>query len=398
MPRLKDGKGKNVGDWSEIYVFFRIMETGRLQSADCDMNPIADAYLPVLKIIREEETNKLVDYYTSKGGDSKVLEVYSNGELVRKCTIEEFKEAGDLLLTSLQNAIADPKTKTASMHFRDIEDFLESIKIYAIKAPSRAISKNFGGKSDITMLIQQRDGLTLNAGFSVKSSLSSPATLGNSSNACNFYFELPGCNDEIMLEVNAIEGSSKIVSRARKIAEHGIDPIYIGVGSITYKKNLMLIGADTAQALARALWLAYSKSEGRKVSKKKLTDALVLLCDDDPLSLFDPNDDSYHVTLYRKRLVDYLMAIACGMNPDEPWDARLVIKGGYVFVTKRGDVLAYYAADEDLFKDFLLENIKFDSPSSSRRADDKNGYSQGIIIKKDNRYVFTLNLQLRFVS
>ena len=201
-----------------------------------------------------------------------------------------------------------------------------------------------------------------------------------------------------MLEVNAIEGSSKIVSRARKIAEHGIDPIYIGVGSITYKKNLMLIGADTAQALARALWLAYSKSEGRKVSKKKLTDALVLLCDDDPLSLFDPNDDSYHVTLYRKRLVDYLMAIACGMNPDEPWDARLVIKGGYVFVTKRGDVLAYYAADEDLFKDFLLENIKFDSPSSSRRADDKNGYSQGIIIKKDNRYVFTLNLQLRFVS
>ena len=61
-------------------------------------------------------------------------------------------------------------------------------------------------------------------------------------------------------------------------------------------------------------------------------------------------------------------------------------------------MLAYYAADEDLFKDFLLENIKFDSPSSSRRADDKNGYSQGIIIKKDNRYVFTLNLQLRFVS
>lgn len=394
---IKDGKGKNVGDWSEIYVFFRVMETGRLQSADAEMHPIAAAYLPVLKIIREEENGRINDYYTATGDGDRKMQVYSNGELVCDCTVDEFKSAANDLLENLQNAVADKGTKKSSMHFPEIEDFLESIRVYTIKAPSRAISESFGGKSDITMLVQQKDGLITTAGFSIKSSLSSPATLGNSSNACNFYYELPGCTDALMNEVNAIEGDAKIVRRAKRIAAAGINPVFSGVGSQTFANNLLLVDANMGFILARAMWLAYYKSDGGRGSKKDLVSAIDLLCKDDPLEI-GKNGEEFCRVLYRKKIADYLMAVSCSMNPNEAWNGTSVIKGGYVFVTKRGEVLAYYAADEDLFKDFLVENVKFESPSSSRRANDANGMSLGKIVKKDDSYYFTLNLQLRFTS
>lgn len=398
-------KGSNIGEWSEIYVFFRMMEKGELQSADASMNPISNAYLPVIKVIREEEPGNLFDYYTKSAPDHP-LEIYNNGILVKSCTVAEFSKAADLLLGELKSAKKNYGRTTSlnfantqSQAFFEVEEFLADICIKKIKAPSKAISQHFGGKSDITMEVKQQDGTIIPSGFSVKSSIGSTSTLGNSSGACQFYYELEGCSKSLCNEVNGIRSSSYVIDRVRRIESLGMKPRYIGVSSMVYRQNLHLIGgSEMEKILASALWLAFARSNGKRDSAKPLTKVLPHLCEADPCSAALYGDKDHVEAFYKGWLSEYAFRVACGMNPDSPCDRNIKIRGGYIFVTKQGDVLAYYAADQDMFKDFLFENLKFDSPSSARRDNDSNGFSLGKIIEKDGKFVFTLNLQLRFTS
>ena len=49
----------NRGDWSEAYVFLKLLAEGRIYSGDEDLNKIVTVYMDILKIIRK---NKGVHY------------------------------------------------------------------------------------------------------------------------------------------------------------------------------------------------------------------------------------------------------------------------------------------------------------------------------------------------
>jgi len=78
------------------------------------------------------------------------------------------------------------------------------------------------------------------------------------------------------------------------------------------------------------------------------------------------------------------------MRASEEWDGTNEVNGGIIIVTKSGEV---YLLDLIYFKTivdkYLIDNIKLDSPSSKR-------YKMFDIYKKDGRYYFKLNLQVRF--
>lgn len=76
--------------------------------------------------------------------------------------------------------------------------------------------------------------------------------------------------------------------------------------------------------------------------------------------------------------------------PSKKWNGINEINGGILVVAKNSEVylldLVYYRS---LVDNYLVKNIKFDSPSSTR-------YKMMEIYKQDNRYYFKLNLQIRF--
>ena len=42
----------NIGDWSEVYVFLKLLSEGKLNAADSNLNAIPNVYYPIIKIIR----------------------------------------------------------------------------------------------------------------------------------------------------------------------------------------------------------------------------------------------------------------------------------------------------------------------------------------------------------
>ena len=61
---MSEIKGKNKGEWSEMYMFFKLMSDRRVYVADKDMNKLKDVFLDIVSIIREEQVGKEYRYYT----------------------------------------------------------------------------------------------------------------------------------------------------------------------------------------------------------------------------------------------------------------------------------------------------------------------------------------------
>ncbi len=69
-------------------------------------------------------------------------------------------------------------------------------------------------------------------------------------------------------------------------------------------------------------------------------------------------------------------------------DGRAEVNGGYIVVKKDGDFVAYHSCIADEF-DFLLEKLRFETPSCTRHKCME-------IYKKDGEYFIKFPLLLRF--
>ena len=106
------------------------------------------------------------------------------------------------------------------------------------------------------------------------------------------------------------------------------------------------------------------------------------------IALTVKNDDEYN--FYKKKIADFANVVTFGMRASERWNGTNEVNGGIIIVTKTGEV---YLLDLIYFKTvvdkYLIDNIKLDSPSSTR-------YKMFEIYKESGRYYFKLNLQVRF--
>ena len=85
-----------------------------------------------------------------------------------------------------------------------------------------------------------------------------------------------------------------------------------------------------------------------------------------------------------------LLNIALGMVPATQWDGFLKADGGYLVVKEDGDVLCYHIYNIAQFSEYLFNNTRFDSPSSSR-----HGY--GTVYEENGKDYLNLNIQIRFI-
>jgi type II restriction enzyme len=94
---------------------------------------------------------------------------------------------------------------------------------------------------------------------------------------------------------------------------------------------------------------------------------------------------------YSYKIKRFLTDIALGMMPSKVWTGQLDATGGYLVVKEDGEVLCYHIYNRNEFEDYLLNNTKLETASSSR-------HEFGTIYKENNQLYFKLNLQIRFLK
>ena len=361
MPKLNGNKG----EWSEIYVFLRLLEIGKLYAADADLNKMDDVFYNIIHIIRTEGT-ELLEFQIDRS--SGMVSVVKAGSVLASLPFDEFKQAADHLYNEIVAA------NTSSFSVQETEDFLDELSVHTLKAKST-------DKSDIKIKIHDIDtGIDSVQGFSIKSRLGSPSTLINAGKTTNFIYEVTGpVTDSVMNEFNTC--SKMFRDRFAVLARTGCDIAYSGMENDTFESNLLLIDGDLPKICANMLKAFFA--DGTAIVSTSLNNMVAT------------NPMGYNLTkghpFYHYKFKKLLSECALGMLPSKTWDGTADATGGYIVVREDGEVLCYHLFNYNEFENYLLNNTKFETGSTSR-------HQFGSIYKDNDKYYLKLNLQIRFIK
>ncbi len=84
-----------------------------------------------------------------------------------------------------------------------------------------------------------------------------------------------------------------------------------------------------------------------------------------------------------------LVAILLGFFAGKKWDGNYV-SNGTIVVKETGEQVGFHIVDKASLENYLFENIKFDTPSTTRHR------FGSLILENDGKAYFKLNMQLRF--
>ena len=217
-------------------------------------------------------------------------------------------------------------------------------------------------------------------GFSIKSQLGNPSTLLNSGKTTNFVYKIENAS----LNSEDVEQINFCVTISEKIAlinEKGGILVYDNLDSRIFKNNLILIDSNLDKIIAEVILNRYSNSENH------LKSIVTKLNQNNPLKY----DLSGNHEFYSYKIKRFLTDIALGMMPSTVWNGKYDSTGGYLVVKEDGDVLCYHIYNKNDFENYLLNNTKLDTPSTSR-------YDFGHVYKDGDNHFIKLNLQIRFLK
>lgn len=356
----------NKGEWSEIYVFLRLLHLGKLYAADEDLNKLDDVFYNILNIIRKENIGSL-EFQINKNNRVSVVKADTD-ELLGEFNVSDFKIAADQLYNEITSA------KTSTFTSADTEAFLNELNVATIKAKSN-------DKSDIRIKIHDiNTGIEAVQGFSIKSRLGEASTLINAGKTTNFIYEITGEIDDLLM--NEFNNCSNLIKKRLEVlsgANCGI--VYHEMENKSFEGNLLMLDGDLPAICAEMLHLYYA--EGIRDVSKSL----------EKLNRINPMN--YNLTLghpfYQYKFKKLLSECALGMTPAKTWNGMADATGGYIIVREDGEVLCYHLFNRNEFESYLIKNTKFETASTSR-------HQFGNIYKENGKYYLKLNLQIRFIK
>lgn len=354
----------NKGEWSEIYAFCYLLNSGVLRAADKDLNPTMDIYFPILKILREETRGTILKYYPSNPNNP-TIKIFNENELLGEYSKQEFENIIDTLYREI------PEGERV-FEIPEVNDFFDGIHVKKLKADSVH-------KQDIDIQIHDiHTGISPVCGFSIKSYLGASPTLVNPGKTTNFIYTIENCTDNVLNAVNVIDTRTKIIDRIRYLRDTGckIKPSEEMISS-QFKENLEFVDSNMPRIISEALLSAY------KTGTKRLSEVVNRLQEQNPLGYSNPNMYSYKI----KKL---LCSCALGMTPEKHWEGAEDANGGYIVVKRDGSVVCYHLYNRMDFEQYLYDYTCFDTPSTSR-------YEYMSVYKENDTYKLKLNLQIRFV-
>lgn len=349
----------NKGEWSELYAFLKLLSQGRVYAANEKVEKIEEVYYPILKIMREEQKGKNIDYVIGK--DEISVEIESNS-IMRISKIEVENNANELL-----KAIV---THSGSFELEEVASFVNGIKVTKIKAPS-------SDTTDISMQIQDiHTNYIRNVGFSIKSEVGNAPTLLNAGHTTNFIYRVKGITMEQAQHINSIETRTKIKDRINAIHSYGGTIEYVNMEHAGFRRNLIMVDSSMPEIIGNILLYYYDEDI------KECSELVKLAGERDPLAYGD-------AMMYEYKFKKFLCSCALGMKPAKAWDGLDEANGGYIIVKADGEILAYHIYNRNFFEQYLLDNTILERASTSR-----HGYMN---IYEDNGEMYIkLNLQVRF--
>lgn len=381
----------NVGEWSEIYVFFRLLASGKMNVADDTLTAIPTEFYKILAILRKESESEN-EYLRA---DDRIIIKVKNSVTSNvdefQMSVEQFKHNADLLFEKLKNQTG------RSASYPRIQSFMDEIKICTIK--------DIGHKRDITISIEDfHNGMAQTLGFSIKSFIGKQSTLFNPGAGTNFIYKVD-FPDGLVMDCDKFNAETyngqpgKIAARLNKIAELGGKISFDHIQSDCLNQNLRTIDGELPVILANALLLKY------RLSLSSWFDILNELNNTNPLK-YRINDNS---PVYEVKIARFLQDAAMGMTPENPWSGFYDADGGQIIVKKDGDIVCYHIYELNRFRQYLLNATRIDQPSTGEdgdnpghvRLDPKTGKPKkpflfGWLYKEDGQYFFKINLQVRF--
>lgn len=372
---MSDCPTGNIGEWSEVYVFFRILGDCAIFPCDKSLERHPALYpLPVLAIHRSDSVEGEITY-SFKDGYWEGL----NGT-VRVTPEQGNLEAGQLLQDLLEAKRTAKKKKgmkkedegeKKALAFPKAWKFMQFLRSASFKAKSLE-------KSDITLTIHDSRGAgTIKNGYSIKSYMGKAPTLLNASSRTLFTYEVTNFPKS---EIDAYN-SGKRTDIVRKLVDAGFQLKWIGMDR-QYKKNLQNIDEAMPNVMAALLidnFLARPLPKAEK--RNSVKSATEHLTKKDPLDL---------ETRYALKVKRFLVATALGMIPSKAWEGQEDANGGYIIVKPEGEIVTLHIYDRILLSEYLYTHTKFDLPDSKR-------YDYGRLREtEDGRVVFNIPLQIRY--
>ncbi len=356
---------QNKGEWSELYVFLKLLGDGGIFAADSNLNKITELYYPLIAIIRNE--NNIKKTYQNNKSNINILD--QNGSQILSLPIMEFQQKANILLNAIKNS------KETTFEISEIETFMQLIKCNKVKADSK-------DKSDINIVLHDCKTYTdTSFGFSIKSRLGSPSTLLNAGKTTNFKYKILGkLTKEQIEKINNINSSSKIKDRLLKLKELNCIIDYKDMDNNTFKSNLQMIDIQFPQIIATYLKQYYT-GNGKLFSELTPIIEKINPCD---LNMKMPHK------YYEYKVKNFLTDVALGMTPAHHWTGNFQATGGYIIVKEDGEIFCYHIYNHNEFQDYIFKNTKFETPSTSR-------YEFGKIFEENGQYFIKLNLQIRFI-
>ena len=356
----------NKGEWSEFYAFLKILTDGKMFTADKNLELLKDNFHIVLKIIREETDGK--KFYDLSKNDGNVSVSDDGAEL------NEVVELGNIK-SGVAKIFEEMKTATGTT-FRVLlaEKVMKTLHCSQIKASS-------GRKSDLMIVLHdKKTPMPQTLGFSVKSMLGSPSTLLNASGATNFTYRIVG-REPIAKNTSSKEDGFSVRDKSKHIYETGGHPEFVGMDSEVFRGNLRKIDSNFPEIIAEILKRFYC-GDGSRISD--LVDRISE--DAEFCARLDLKKDDFMFKVKR-----FLSDVALGMMPKKEWDGYAKAHGGYVIVKENGEVVCYHIYNRDQFEDYLYNNTKLDTPSTTR-------HKFGEIYEENGEKRIKYNLQIRFLK
>jgi hypothetical protein len=363
----------NKGEHSETLVFLRILHEGAVRVADKFGNP-GRSRLKVAAVQRPSDPGVMFRIQ-----DEMIHVVDIAGKEILAVPRQAVKELADELYEQII------QSKGASFICSASDRAFELLRLVGAKAASTS-------KSDLHLDVCSPlfEGELLSLGFSVKSELGGLPTLLNAG-ATQFQYKVEDCpiDDALAVQEAAPRSSGKDYpgpmrllpalnhSHARVVFESVVNPVF--------EQNLKMIDTTFPRIIASTLLHAYMFGD---LSLEETVECPALLEDlSETLSLPRP----MVVRLLRHKIKELLRQSALGMNPGRQWEGQTEVHGGWLVVKEDGSVVCFHVINDDDFRDYLLANTKFDTPSMSRHA-------AGYLYKQegDSKARLRLSLQIRF--
>ena len=354
---------KNKGEWTELLVFVRLLAEQKLSLCDKNLKQNGDSFS-----LKKVTTRNLdLDFYIVDKSTVQSINLVTN----EKQQIDISELLSDKNLSSITDSIKNGSSTFTIPQFDVIQ---KSLGFDVIKGGTSS------QKSDIVLGIKNDEIDKENEGFGIKSFLGAKPTLLNASGNTNFIFRIDGFDVSKMDEVNAIDTRTKLRDRITFIEDFGGKFKYVGAEKEIMEHNLKVSDSLMPNIVGHLLLSFYKK----RISK--LTEVVNEIHKDQTLNNEINYGDKSSLEIKVKRL---LIDVLLGFFAGKKWDGNYLANGTIV-MKKSGDCVGFHIVDSRSLKDYLFENIRLDTPSTTRHRFGK------LYKEKDGKLYFKLNLQLRF--